>query len=479
MKGKSCKILISIFSLLVPLCLTITSCAPKQSPEDELDNTGQALSDQGSDNESDSEEIGRAKRRNRLESGGPEGDFEQFPTFNAQDILKSGLLSSEYHQVARDVKGDCVWNSYTIDSEFGEYEAYNSRILEIRVREIQATAELRKISGAGAVATGAVDSVIVPFRSAINVATKPVETVIGVPGGVVTFFKKIYYSGEKAVIIAGRTVQYTGRDQVGEDGYTYPHLTGEAAYLVDWYLGISGGERRLAKKLGVDPYTSNPKLAAELKRVAKYDRIERIGLGFAPIPSVPGMGYVKDVNHYVWDKDPRELRDYIKKSLLEMGIDGELVERFLDSPYYSPSFQTTIVFSLSGMDNVGNREEVIEDAIVAGSIPEAEFFTNLVVLLLWFHENETPMKSIINHGDITSGLTEDDRIITIFPVDYLCWSAYVAEAAEFHDEVFKNIEARGRELWIAGTVSPRAKDELNNLGWEVFDNVSVEDAGMT
>ncbi len=45
----------------------------------------------------------------------------------------------------------------------------------------------------------------------------------------------------------------------------------------------------MAKKVGVDPYTSNPELAAELSRLAKYDRIGRLGLGFANIPSVPGM----------------------------------------------------------------------------------------------------------------------------------------------------------------------------------------------
>ena len=90
------------------------------------------------------------------------------------------------------------------------------------------------------------------------------------------------------------------------------------------------------------------------------------------------------------------------------------------------------------------------------------------MLLLWFHENETPLKSIINNGDITSALTEDDRIITVFPVDYLCWSAYAAEPAKLRDDVFKDIEAQGTGLWIAGAVSPGAADELNNLGWEEY-----------
>ena len=327
---------------------------------------------------------------------------------------------------------------------------------------------------------GAADSVINPFRSAINIATHPVDTVKGVPGGIVTFFKKVYYSGEKVVIITGKTAKNVGvtvagsGDEDGEGTEVFSDLTGNVAYLADWYLGISGGERRLAKKLGVDPYTSNPELAAELKRVAKYDRIGRFGLGFVDIPSPSGMGYVKDVNHYVWDKDPKELRDFNKQNLLEMGIDEVLVEKFLDSPYYSPTFQTTIVFSMLELPDVSNREEIIEDAVVASSISESKFFTNIVLLLVWYNNTQTPFKEIINHGDITSGLTVDNKIITIVPVDYLCWSEKVAEVARFHDKVFKDIEANNRELWIIGDISERATLEFTNLGWEVNQQLSIE-----
>ena len=186
------------------------------------------------------------------------------------------------------------------------------------------------------------------------------------------------------------------------------------------------------------------------------------------------MGYVKDVNHYVWDKDPRELRDYNKNSLLKMGVQEELAETFLNSPYYSPSFQTAIVFSLQEMSGASNREEIIEDAVVASTIPEAQFYTNIVLLLTWFHNTQSPFKKIINHSDITSGLTADNRIITILPVDYMCWSEQVAEAANFHNDVLSDIEAEQREFWFVGSISDRAKSEITDLGWVVYDDVEVE-----
>lgn len=465
----------SFILILIILAIAGYSCGPKKSAEDEI----------SVEPEDTSTKLAKKRARHSTQSGEENTEsedsdviiYEEFPILKASDILDQDLLVSEYHEVQEQVQSDCVWNSYQIKSEFGEFDAYNTNILKTRVNEIQAIAKLQETSGAEAMASGAAASVINPFKSAINVATNPVGTAVGIPGGVVTFFKKIYYTGEKTVKITGQTVQKAGGTITGsedENGDTYAGITGDVGYLLDWYLGVSGGERRAAKKLGVDPYTSNPVLAAELKRVAKYDRIGRLGFGYVDIPSVQGMGYVKDVNHYVWDKDPKELRDFNKKSLLKMGVQEELAETFLNSPYYSPSFQTAIVFSLQEMEGVSNREEIIEDAVVASSIPEAQFYTNIVLLMSWFHINQSPFERIINHSDITSGLTADGRIITILPVDYVCWSEQVAEVANFHNEVLADVEAEQREFWFAGSVSERTKDEINDLGWVVYDNVEIE-----
>jgi len=466
--------------LTILIIISIISCAPKVA--DNNTDSGHSESDSAEDDQLPEEpEVAPDSKIDTQSSS----DYEPYPVLKASEILDPELLKSDHHEVVEEVTNDCIWNSYTIKSDFGEYDAVNTNMLKTRVNEINATARLKKTSGGQALAAGAADSVIIPFKSAINIASNPVDTVKGVPGGIVTFFKKIYYSGEKVVVVTGQTAQSVGGAVVGsgegnsEEGDTFSNLTGNVAYLTDWYLGISGGERRVAKKVGVDPYTSNPELAAELNRVAKYDRIGRLGLGFANIPSVPGMGYVKDVNHYVWDKDPKELRDFNKKNLLEMGIDDELVEEFLDSPYYSPTFQTTIVFSLLQIPDVVNREEVIENAVVASSISESKFFMNIVLLLVWFNNMETPLKEIINHGDITSGLTIDNKIITIIPVDYVCWSEKVAGAARFHDQVFSNVEAQGRELWVVGEISERATLGFNNLGWEVHQKNSIEEEPVT
>ncbi len=89
-------------------------------------------------------------------------------------------------------------------------------------------------------------------------------------------------------------------------------------------------------------------------------------------------------------------------------------------------------------------------------------------MLAGFYNHEAKLQSILNHGDITSEFTKDNRIVTILQVDYLCWSEDVA-AASFHDDVFRNVDAVAKALWLVGDVSEKAKNGIGALGLKVYD----------
>lgn len=61
----------------------------------------------------------------------------------------------------------------------------------------------------------------------------------------------------------------------------------------------------------------------------------------------------------------------------------------------------------------------------------------------------------------------------------MCWSEKVAESARFRDQVFSDVKAQGRELWIVGEISERATSEYKNLGWEVHQKNSIEAEPVT
>ena len=123
-KGKP---LVSVSGLFVIVLLLLTatgySCGSKKSPEEQISN--------GS--ETTNYKLGKRKEREESTVNSEEKEpveYEELSVLKASEILPEEILKSDLHHVSEEVKSDCVWNSYTIDSEFGEFDAYNSSILE-------------------------------------------------------------------------------------------------------------------------------------------------------------------------------------------------------------------------------------------------------------------------------------------------------------------------------------------------------------
>jgi hypothetical protein len=63
----------------------------------------------------------------------------------------------------------------------------------------------------------------------------------------------------------------------------------------------------------------------------------------------------------------------------------------------------------------------------------------------------------------------------MLPVDHLFWTSRVASVAQaLTTHVPSRPRIAQRELWIAGNVSPRARQELESLGWAVYEQVSAK-----
>jgi len=164
-----------VSAILLIALFAVISCAPKQSSPD-TDSQSVQSSEKSMEDTSQDENISAVDKV--MEEPPVSGDYEPYPVFKASELLEPEILKGENYEIVEEVTNDCIWNSYQINSDFGQYNARNTNILEIRVNEINATARLQQTSGGEALAVGAADSVINPFRSAINIATHPVDTVI-------------------------------------------------------------------------------------------------------------------------------------------------------------------------------------------------------------------------------------------------------------------------------------------------------------
>ena len=95
-------------------------------------------------------------------------------------------------------------------------------------------------------------------------------------------------------------------------------------------------------------------------------------------------------------------------------------------------------------------------------------FVNNIVLMAWFHENEVPIKSVLAEFHLPQAVTTDGRQIGFAPLDYLFWGEEfvgVAQAAVARSAL------GNQEIWVLGSVSDRARMEIEKLDVGVRDEV--------
>lgn len=75
-----------------------------------------------------------------------EAVFEELPELNASEILKPELLKGPHFAVRDPVPTGSGMNQFTIDSDFGVFEAEGNEMLLQRLKEIDAIARLQDVS---------------------------------------------------------------------------------------------------------------------------------------------------------------------------------------------------------------------------------------------------------------------------------------------------------------------------------------------
>lgn len=168
-------------------------------------------------------------------------NYEVAQDLSAADLLPAELLRGKYHVVDDRVRNDGYLNYYTIQSDFGEFEAVSTASLRLRIREIEALGELDELSQTGvfvnAMGQAGVDKIV----SVTKLVADPMASVKSAPSGIGRLFKS--YSQKTKRAFAAVTPDDEDADQ--------------ATILTDRYFGVTDSERKWSEKLKVDPYTSN------------------------------------------------------------------------------------------------------------------------------------------------------------------------------------------------------------------------------
>src|SRR5215471_18476394 len=116
-----------------------------------------------------------------------EAVFEELPELKASEILKPEFLQGPHFMVRDSVPTGSGMNQFTIDSDFGVFEADGNQMLLQRLKEIDAIARLQEVSRTDEFKKSLLAAAKSPLNSAKNIARDPAQAISNVPKGVMKF----------------------------------------------------------------------------------------------------------------------------------------------------------------------------------------------------------------------------------------------------------------------------------------------------
>jgi len=394
-------------------------------------------------------------------------DFEKPPVLKVTELVPAKLLTGQGFRVAEMVPTDGVMGTYTIDADrqtfgndAGTYYVRSRELLEIRLAEIPAIIKLDETSKTETFAKGMVTAAAQPLESAGQMIMNPIDTVTGLPSGVGRLFDRIDL---------GATSLWGAATNSNESGLERTkNVADQAGSITMDALGYEKARRELAKKLGVDPYTTNPILAKKLDQIARISFYGRLGVNTAISVAVPASMIITGVrvtDNLVWDTPRGDLIVRVNTKLEELQVPKKQIHAFMHNHAIPLSLQVAVVENLSRLSGVSGRGNV---AVLMGQVAtesQARFLATSLRMLAEYHEQQKPLTAIGAPGPLVAR-NQDGAIIMPAPVDYLSWTEKVAAFAT--SPAFLSVPQR--TLWLAGKMSPRAKEGFTANGWTIQES---------
>ena len=373
--------------------------------------------------------------------------YETPQPVRAADVVAKGAVTGPHYKIRPSVAHDGYMYRFTVDSDYGAFEATGEGALRKLLNEIPAITALRGTKNLKAYGDGLKKSTTAPLSFVKSLATNPVDTLSGVPKGTYQIMENV---GES--VTSTRNPAQDSRAQ-------------EA-------LKFSAWKRDHATRLGVDPYTGNKVLQKELNSVAWAATIGDwttslvlMPVGGPGVSVVTGLSMSESVKNALKEEPPARLRIINDDKLKAMGIPEDLRKQFLDQPQYTPTQSTVMTEALSGLGAARGREALLQAALSAEDEVTSAFFVNVAQLLRGYHSAGSPISALRGVGKRLVVAESAAGAMIPLPVDNLLWTERVDQASASLKE-----GASGKaQLWLSGTISAAARSQLQGRGFEIVE----------
>ena len=382
--------------------------------------------------------------------------YESPVVLSASKILPPELVSGPHHRVQEQVRNDGYLNVYTIDSKFAQFTAVSTAMLRKRVQEIDAIAMMEQIKGTKEYGDSIREAGLDTLTGMKNLITSPVQTIKGTVSGIGAAFRR------------------------GADALTGPKRSdAEDSRVKDW-IGFSKTKREYAYQLGVDVYSDNKVLQDRLDEISWAGYAG--GLTWtAAMMAVPGgagiaisvSGSNNLLNEVYRTTPPSDLRRMNQDKLAKMGVEPEVADLFVNNAIYTPREQTVLVDALNQMMGVANRGAFVNSAALSDTKTLAYFRQRTAEMYLGYHKNVAPIESFQSIGGLSAARIGDTIVFTV-PLDHLVWTETMARFLTAANQKVNEISGAARkQLWVGGTLSDRARQEVRKLGWDVQEQAEA------
>jgi len=384
--------------------------------------------------------------------------YEGPTTFKATDVLTPAHRKGPHFQVKEEVPTPGYFHEFDITSDYGELSAEGRTLLQVRLREVEALGNLDEVSKSAVFVKAAGTSVLNVGKGVASVIKDPEATAKGIGNGVKRFGTNL---GRKAKRTADSATD-SGKDSSTADKSSTDKAADASAGAAKSVLGVNGAMRRWARKLQVDPYTSNLVLRKALEDVAKIDAAGGIAAKVVvPIPMV--VGATASVGDLVWGKDPEELLKINEQRVAALGTPPAAAKEFFKNKVFTLGYQTRFIAALDAV-KVPGCGSYVDTAEESENERQVVFFTDSAILLQEFHA-KTPVVSILPDSRAVVAKTKDGRAVILLAVDYVRWTeAFEKSLREILARAKSELGASKVELQLTGRASAGTQQALKGLG---------------
>jgi hypothetical protein len=377
--------------------------------------------------------------------------YETPPNFSSNQVLPPALRQSPYHSILDPVQNDGFQNIYRMKTRSGEYSVVGTQLLKVRVKEAEAAARLAGISSGDQMLNAAGRTVTKPLKTGKDLITNPGATVKRTFKGIGRFFGRV-----------GASMDATDPSRES---------------MIGSLTGAGEAKRRLAYKMGVDPYTLFTPLSEQLARLANASAWggTATGVGLAFVSGGAGLAISvgatsENLRSLLRDKSAAELEKIGRNMLGTMGVSPVTIDAFYLNQFLTPTDKAIMVQTLRSLGGVSNRAAFVARAANTSSPSQAFALRWRIEMTGAYHSRIAPVTSFVNLGGLPMVRTSKG-IVALFSIDYLPWTAKIAQMVKSANREKQAIAGSAPiEFWITGRASKIAASNLNQSGWRLVEN---------